>query len=111
MKPVEFRKYLDRDNGECYHCGTNDATLVPQHRIGRGMGGSKSRNQPSNVITFCSYANGLLESNAEFAALARTRGWKLESWQDTTDVVVFHAPTAQWWLLDDNYGRMPLFID
>lgn len=111
MKPAEFRKYLDRDGGECYHCGTNDATLIPQHRAGRGMGGVKSRNRPSNIITLCSYANGLMESDAKFAELARNRGWKIESWQDPTSVVVFHAPTAQWWLLNDEYKRYPLFID
>jgi hypothetical protein len=52
-----------------------------------------------------------MESDAKFAELARNRGWKIESWQDPTSVVVFHAPTAQWWLLNDEYKRYPLFID
>ena len=60
MTPKEFRKYIDRDSW-CYHCGQTEA-IAPNHRISRGMGGSKVRNVPSNIIVLCSEMNGLIES-------------------------------------------------
>lgn len=107
MNAKEFKSYLKRDNGRCYHCGKAGDDLIPQHRVGRGMGGSKSaaRNSPSNIITFCSYANGLLESDASFARLGASRGWKLASWQLSDAEPVYDASTGSWWLLDNDLGR------
>jgi hypothetical protein len=48
MTKKEFQKYLDRDGG-CVHCGDTE-TAVPNHRANRGMGGSRERDVPSNVI-------------------------------------------------------------
>jgi len=106
VKPAEFQKYLERDGGTCYHCGKADDTLVPQHRAGRGMGGSKARHRPSNIITLCSYANGLIESSAGAAATARAYGWKIASWADPTVTEVFYFPTGEWFMLDDEFGRV-----
>jgi len=104
MKPKEFRTYLNRDQG-CYHCGQTGDTLVPQHRAGRGMGGSKTRNRPANIIVLCSLANGLLESNANFANKGRLYGWKLHSWEDPTLTPVYEVATGKYWLLDDQGNR------
>ena len=86
------------------HCGDSE-TAVPQHRANRGMGGSKSRDVPSNIIVLCSYLNGLIESNAHYAEAAKANGWKLESWQDPRAVPVWDAQTGKYWLLDDSYKR------
>jgi hypothetical protein len=107
MNKKEFQKFLDRDHGRCWHCGTSDATLIPQHRLGRGMGGSKSsiRNNPSNIITFCSQANGEIESDAVAQDRARNFGWKLSNFQDPKNILVFDAYDGNWYLLNDQYDR------
>jgi hypothetical protein len=102
MNKKEFQKYLDRDMA-CPHCGTTGPELIPQHRANRGMGGSKERNRPSNIIVFCSLGNGLMESSPGFAALSRGYGWKLFSHEDPEK-----SPARLWdgWhLLDDNFGK------
>ena len=101
----QFQKYLDRDK-RCYHCGSSDSTLIPQHRINRGMGGSKKLDTPSNIIVFCSIANGLIESSSEQADLARQYGWKLERWQDTLLEPVFDLASGLWFVLDNTYNRI-----
>lgn len=102
MNKKEFRKYLDRDKA-CPCCGTTGDELIPQHRQNRGMGGSKLRNNPANIIAFCSAGNGLMESNSTFAQLARSYGWKLTAGQDPTKVPA--RLWDGWFLLDDNFGR------
>ena len=111
MTKKEFAKYLERDLSSCYHCGRSGSTLVPQHRIGRGMGGKHSKAElASNIITLCSEANGRLEFDAEFAELGRSYGWKLSSSQDPRAVPVFEAKTGLYWYLDDRgyRGLFPL---
>jgi hypothetical protein len=106
MTPKEFKKLLTRDLA-CLHCGLDDDTLIPQHRINRQMGGAKkgsARNQPSNLLVFCSAFNGLIESDSKAAQLARERGWKLDSWQDPLTEPVWSAPRNAWVLLDDDFG-------
>jgi hypothetical protein len=105
VTPKEFKKYLKRD-GHCYHCGIDDETLIPQHRINRGMGGSKLLNTPSNIIVLCSYANGLIESNAFWADRARQFGWKLPSWAIASENAVFDVVSQTWFLLDDSFNRV-----
>jgi len=103
MNKKEFQKYLDRDIC-CPHCGTTGPELIPQHRLNRGMGGSKSRNRPSNIIAFCSLGNGLMESSSGFASLARAYGWKLYAHQDSSKTPV--RLIDGWYLLDDNFGKL-----
>ena len=107
MNSKEFRKYLVRDQGRCWHCGKTGDDLVPQHRINRGMGGSKSSktNGASNILTFCSIANGQIESDSSSQAVAKRYGWKLSTFEDPSSVVVFDAYTGSWYLLDDQFGR------
>jgi hypothetical protein len=97
MTPKQFRKFLDRDGG-CWHCGDAE-TAVPHHRVNRGMGGSKARDEPSNVIVMCSMVNGLMESDPIMAEMAREFGWKLESWQNPVDVPIFEATSGVWYFL------------
>jgi hypothetical protein len=105
----EFAKYLERDLGLCYHCGRSGADLVPQHRIGRGMGGKNSKaDQPANIITFCSEANFKLEADPAFAELGRVKGWKLTSSANPELEPVWEARTGLWWYLN-NQGYRGLF--
>jgi hypothetical protein len=108
VTPKEFNKYLERDFNRCVHCGKSDDTLIPQHRSNRGMGSVKSRNRPSNIVVLCSAYNGLIESNAQEARRARNNGWKLSSHQDSLFEPLWDAVDRSWWLLDDDYGRVPL---
>lgn len=85
------------------HCGEQEA-ISPNHRANRGMGGSKVRDVPSNLVVLCSVLNGLIESNAQWATVARTYGWKLSTWQNPLEVPVYNSLKKEWWLLDDNYG-------
>lgn len=103
MTPKQFQRFLDRDKC-CLHCGT-DTTLIPQHRIGRGMGGSKLRDTPSNIIVLCSWFNGLIEADADAAMLARRNGWKLNSWDSPKETPVFDNSLDKWFILDDLFGR------
>lgn len=100
----EFKKFLARD-GHCYHCGTTDDTLIPQHRRNRGMGGSVSRSKASNIIVLCSELNGLLEASESHSVTAQGYGWKLRAGQDPLETPVYDTLTDTWWLLDDNYGK------
>jgi len=103
MTPKQFAKFLERDGG-CLHCGESEA-VSPNHRANRGMGGSKVRDVPSNIIVLCSQLNGLIESNAFWADTAKDFGWKLETWQDPLTNPVFDTQKNQWFMLDDNFDR------
>ena len=102
MNQRMFNRYLSRDKG-CLHCGDTD-TAVPHHRLNRGMGGSKERDKPANILVLCSFYNGLIESNAFAAERAREMGWKLRNGQHPTTAPVWVPRLASWFLLDDDYG-------
>jgi hypothetical protein len=102
MSPKEFLKYLRRDGG-CIHCGEME-TIAPHHRANRGMGGSKARDVPSNIVVMCSAMNTAMESNADVAALARDYGWKLRSFESPADTPVFFQTRGEWFLLNDSFG-------
>ena len=105
MNKRTFQRFLERDE-RCYHCGALDGILVPQHRIGRGMGGkNKKADQPANIVVLCSYANGLIESSAEFAELSRERGWKLAAYEEPTEVPIWDYWNNQWWILDNEFHK------
>lgn len=103
MKPKEFAKLVERDR-YCLHCGEVEA-ISPNHRINRGMGGSKLRNQPSNYVLICSILNGLIESDHRWANLAEDYGWKLRSWEDTLTIGVFDQMSGKWFRLNDDFTR------
>lgn len=102
MKNKDFARLLERDQG-CLHCGITDA-VAPNHRINRGMGGSKRLDVPSNLVVLCSVLNGLIESDSRWASVAREYGWKLESWEKPLEVKVFSIILGEWLLLDDAWG-------
>lgn len=105
MTKKEFQKYLDRDK-YCLHCGLADDTLVPQHRRNRGMGGSKSRSQPSNTIVLCSLFNVEIEAVREASEAAQRYGWKLRAGDSPEWTPVYDAWAGVWYVLDDDFGRM-----
>ena len=106
MTSKEFEKYLKRDFYHCLHCGVNDGTLVPQHRLNRGMGGSKARDVPSNIVTMCSEFNWKIESEFLAQSKAKRMGWKLESWQDPLTTPVWDVISGEWYVLSNDYSRM-----
>ena len=106
MTYKQFSKLLERDGGRCYHCGATGDNLVPQHRLNRGMGGSKERERLSNIITLCSIVNGLLESDADVARLGREKGWKLSVYEDPLKVPVYETWSGKSWLLKDDGTRV-----
>lgn len=105
MNRRQFAAYLRRDRW-CYcGCGGRDDTLVPQHRAGRGMGGSKALDRPANIMVLCAEVNGLIESDAEWAARARRWGWKLYRWQTPEDEPLLDRRTGTWWKLREDGQR------
>lgn len=106
MTPKEFQKYLDRDGAYCPHCGTTE-TLVPQHRAGRGMGGSKKQT-PANIILLCSLFNGLIESDAVAQATAKRFGYKLSRWQTPEIEPYFDIMAGKWFILNTNFTKSEL---
>ena len=105
MSPKQFQKFLDRDK-MCWHCGAAE-DLIPHHRANRGMGGSKARHEPSNIVTMCSVVNGLMESDPVVAQMAREFGWKLESWQKPIEVAIYNAYLGKWFKINE-YERVEL---
>lgn len=103
MDAKRFRRYLNRDGG-CVHCGDTEA-VAPHHRRNRGMGGSKERDVPSNIVVLCSILNGQLESDAFWARKARDWGWKLGPGDDPKRVPIWHMVEGAYFWLDDDYGR------
>jgi len=102
MNGKQFGKYITRDGG-CIHCGETDA-IAPHHRANRGMGGSKARDVPSNIIVICSTMNTAMESDAAIAAMAREYGWKLRSYDDPGKTPVFYQTLGLWVVLNDKFG-------
>jgi hypothetical protein len=106
MNVKTFRKFLDRDGG-CVHCGETEA-VSPHHRLNRGMGGSKARDVPSNIIIVCSWLNNAMESDARHATQAKELGWKLQAGSHPDIVPIYEAASGNWYLLDNQFGRTQL---
>lgn len=103
MNSKEFAKYLRRDIG-CVHCGVVEQA-VNHHRANRGNGGMKSLNRPSNILVVCSQLNGLMESDADWAARARDYGWKISKFAQPEFEPVYYPLEGRWYYLDDFYER------
>lgn len=105
MNGRQFALYLARDLHCCCGCVGREDTLVPQHRINRGMGGSRVLDRPANIIVMCSDMNGRIESDPTAAAAAREYGWKLSRWESPEDTPFYDLATGTWNLLDNLYHR------
>lgn len=98
----------DRDGHRCawtgheYVRGSDSDVLVPQHRQG-GMGGRRGKHRLSNLVWLESRINGLIEDDANFAAVARQRGIKVSIHErDLRTVPVNHAAhDGEVYLTDD----------
>ena len=105
MNGRQFALYLARDLHCPCGCVGREDTFVPQHRINRGMGGSKLLDRPANVIVMCSEMNGWIESYAGYARLARSYGWKLARWDSPEDTPFYDMGTDTWNQIDNLYNR------
>lgn len=91
-----------RDQHCVWHGPSCDTDLlVPQHRSGRGMGGSRVKNRLSNGVAMCSLVNGLIESDAALAEEARRRGIKISLHADPAMIPVEYADGVLRWIDDD----------
>lgn len=105
MNGRAFALYLARDMHCPCGCVGREDTFVPNHRAGRGMGGSKILDRPANVIVMCSAQNSLIESDAQYAEAARAYGWKLSRWEVPEEVPFYDLATGTWNLIDNIYNR------
>ena len=104
LKP---ERIFARDGWTCFLCGLElrDGSLIPHHRANRGNGGFKAADKPSNVLSLCSFCNGVIESDATQATQARNWGVKVSKFDTgrTHEIPVFSRSDG-WLLLDDSYG-------
>lgn len=105
MNGRQFAKYLARDLHCVCGCVGREDTLIPQHRVNRGHGGSKLLDRPANILVLCSEVNGLIESDARVAAMARSYGWKLRSWENPETKPFYDRATGEWNLIDNDFNR------
>lgn len=100
MTPAQRAKALNkRDGHRCAWCGDDNETLVPHHRVNRGMGGSPKADNIANLVWLCSSTNSLLESDANYGEMARIRGIKLRMGQDPAITPIKHSAHNGWVLL------------
>lgn len=85
-----LRALNERDGHRSAWTGNDVDTLVPQDRGNRGMGGSKVF-LLANYVWLESSINGLIESDAEWAAEARRRGIKISKFADPRLEPITHA--------------------
>jgi len=99
-----LKRIWKRDNGQCWHCGTDDDTVVPHHRANRGHGGSKVADRPSNVVLMCSMHNGLMESDVNVFREAKEFGWKISRHSIPWNEPVMNWE-GRWFLLGDQFEK------
>jgi hypothetical protein len=97
-----LRELAARDGHRSVWTGRDVPTLVPHHRSNRGMGGDPSKDRLSNLVWLESDINGLIESNAAWAELARLRGVKILLSADPAAERVYHAVYRCWVSLGDD---------
>lgn len=97
-------------DSHCPHCGEiND--LVPHHRKGRGMGGSKLLDRIDNILMVCAIYNGQMESDVRVQSAARGWGHKLSQWEDF-DKPIFDAVEFRWYVLTSSGEKVDVeFLD
>jgi hypothetical protein len=103
LKSADVVKLRKRDD-HCWDCGATE-DLVPHHRAGRGMGGSKVADNLQNVIIVCAQYNGLMESDSVVANKARDLGHKLSRFLSSNEPC-FDNALNQWYHLDTQGGKV-----
>lgn len=106
ISPKLRRSVFDRDGNKCVACGDiNNLTI--QHRVSKGMGGSKQFDTIAHLLTLCLLCNGRLESDAEFAEMGIAYGWKIrrntKPLPDPTKTAVRYSDG--WYLLDQQGNK------
>lgn len=105
------RLVRERDGDVCLAQGRGPCAgiLTLQHRIGRGMGGSRipGINHAANLIVLCFHHNGLIETDADFRSHSLKRGWSIpRNWTpaiEPADIPVRYQDGP--YLLDDEGNR------
>lgn len=86
--------------------------LTLQHRIGRGMGGSRMPgiNGAANLVAMCIHHNGLIESDNEFRTFAMRQGWSIpRNWTPSLDPAAIPVRYADGpFLIDWEGNRTPV---
>ena len=84
--PALVQAIILRDGGLCAMVGTTPQCRgradTANHRLNRKAGGSRQRNGAGNGCGICNTCNGLIESDAALAEIARHRGVKLREGDD-----------------------------
>ena len=95
-----------RDGLRCVACLTPDSLTI-QHRVSKGMGGSKKFDTPAFLITMCLSCNIELESNPEKAETGRENGWKLSrnAYPPVDPEQVPVKMGQQWFYIDNQLNR------
>ncbi len=100
--PAQKAGILQREGGLCAMSGARitDGVILPRHnadtvnhRLNRGTGGT---NATENGCAICHSCNGLIESDADYAAAARRRGVKLRTGDNPRTVALWCVFFAQW---------------
>lgn len=95
-----------RDENRCMSCGVQDDSLTTQHRVARGMGGTRAAwiNQPANLISLCGSGTTGCHGQVEaHPAAARESGMSVSRNGRRPE----HVPVLTWrgWLLLTNDGQ------
>lgn len=106
--PKKILKFVQERDTYCIHCGQTE-DLVPHHRRGRGMGGSKLLDRPDNLIMVCAIYNGLMESDFLVARDARGWGHKLSQWEHFSRPI-FDSIAFKWYVLTESGRRIDLSV-
>jgi len=109
ITPKLRQMIYDRDGNCCVACGSFD-NLTLQHRINRGMGGSKLYDSPAHLVTMCLACNLGLESDYGQAERGRFNGWKIS--RNTKPIANPESIPVkignEWFYLDNEGNKTPL---
>lgn len=94
------KRVYERDGNMCANCGSTHGLTI-QHRINRGMGGSKLLDGFANLMTLCALCNQRLEMVAEAAEKGIDNGHKLRSWQNPEKEPVYFWMDGWFYLKPD----------
>lgn len=105
--PARVLRQLEaRDGRVCVMTAATGERLVPQHRAG-GMGGRRGKHTLPNLVWLDSIPNGLIESDADWQAVAKAWGVKISLHVDPSRVPVFMQHEFGWFVLEGD-GRRPV---